>query len=143
MTKKTVIFLVLIVVAVVAAWVIYTIVKNQNREVGEPAPMEFEVVREWIPRDVGIGLEIVVDESTTKDMVVELGEYFRRTYAKELFVFIAIFDNEEAAKNRNTLSYPEEELMSHYLVQLTVNKNAGENELKWWDNDAGEWEIIE
>ena len=95
-----------------------------DRETGEPAPMEFEVIREWIPRDVGVGLEIVVDESTTKNMVLELGEYFRREYANELYVFIAIFNNEEAARNRNSLSYPEEKLTRQMQREKLVYRGA-------------------
>ena len=69
-------------------------------------PIAYEVARKWDVGSTGIGYEVFVDADTTKEEAIALGEYFREKYSIKSILHVAIFNNEEAARNRNNPNYP-------------------------------------
>ena len=99
--------------------------------------IQYSILRQWrIPTSHtpagGRGMEILVSATSTKEEVLQLATALRSQYAvNDQFLQVDIFDDENAYRNRDNMSYPESEYFKHFLVFMVVNPNTGANELNW------------
>ena len=102
------------------------------------APIDYSVIREWEIPAGGTGMEILVNESATKEKVLALAAHLREQYS-EGYIVIDIFDSLEACTAReietNTGHFPsnysEEEYWKHHLVNIIRNPKTGHDEILW------------
>ncbi len=97
----------------------------------KPKVTTYEVLRRWSIPAGGIGMEILVSDTTTKNDVLALARKLRNDNLSKGYIFISIFDSREACARRLDESYPEKKLFKHYLVQITVNPNTGFDKINW------------
>ncbi len=97
----------------------------------------FETLRQWGIPAGGIGMEILVAETATKEQVLALAKQLHDKYLSTGAMFILIFDSKEAYLSREAVlrgeesSYPEEEYDKHFLVNITRNANTGYDKILW------------
>ncbi len=96
-----------------------------------PAPLEYQIQKEWHPGSYGMGLHLVVDLSTTREQAFQLAEWLKSKYKKNDFLFIAILTDLIAAKNFDNPEYSDEELFKHYLILILRNDKSGHSETTW------------
>ena len=81
-------------------------------------------------------MELLVDESATKEEVLALAAHLREEHSGGHIV-IDIFDSVEAHVARETetrtghLPISEEEYWKHHLVMIKLNPNTGLDEILW------------
>ncbi len=105
---------------------------------GPTAPIDYQALREWDVPVGGIGMELLVDESATKEEVLALAAYLRQEHS-DGFLYIDIFDSPEAHAARETeirtghlpSNYSDEEYWKHHLVMIKLNPNTGLDEILW------------
>jgi len=110
--------------------------QKEKTTIDETRTINYEVLRSWnIPtwhtRAGGLGMELLVPDSTTRAQSLELAESFRKKRKSGEFLTIQIFDSREAYDNRENLDYSEEEYFKHFLVDMTINPNTGFDEIAW------------
>jgi len=96
-----------------------------------PEILDYQVLREWDIPAGGIGMDLLVSETATKEEVLALATHLRAKYLPRGFIFISIFDSSEAYLRREDTSYPEEEYFKHFLVQITRNPKTGYDQIEW------------
>lgn len=107
----------------------------------EPAPpetLDYQVLREWDIPAGGIGMELLVSETATKEEVLALATYLREEYSNG-HIYIYIFDSLEAHAARETetrtgkmpSNYSDEEYWKHHLVNIIRNPTTGYDEIQW------------
>lgn len=96
--------------------------------------LQFTVLREWTTPGgaggPGIGREILVSPLAKKEDILQLAADIRKQFDGHS-MFISIFDDKKAWENRTNMNYPENDYYLHYLVEITVNKNTGFDEIQW------------
>jgi len=103
---------------------------------GPTAPIDYQVLREWKIPAGGIGMELLVDESATKEEVLALAAYLQEKYSDGT-IYIDIFDSVEAQAARETevrtghLPISEEEYWKHHLVMIFLVPETGMDEIRW------------
>jgi len=103
---------------------------------GPTAPIDYQVLREWKIPAGGVGMELLVDETATKDEVLALAAHLREEYS-DGYLIIDIFDSLEAHAARETeartgqLPISEEEYWKHHLVMIFRNSKTGYDEIQW------------
>ncbi len=96
-----------------------------------PKTIDYQVIRQWAIPAGGIGMDILVSEEATKEEVLALANSLRSKYLPGGYIYIQIFDSLEAYSHREDLTYPQEEFMKHFLVDITRNPNTGYDEIRW------------
>ena len=96
-----------------------------------PNTLDYEVLREWDIPAGGIGMELLVSETATKEEVLALANSLRSKYLPRGSIFITIFDSKEAYTRIDDPTYPEEEYFKHLLVSIGRNPNTGYDEILW------------
>jgi len=103
---------------------------------GPTAPIDYQVLREWKIPAGGVGMELLVDETATKDEVLALAAHLREEYS-DGYLIIDIFDSLEAHAARETeartgqLPISEEEYWKHHLVMIFRNSKTDYDEIQW------------
>jgi len=103
---------------------------------GPTAPIDYQVLREWKIPAGGIGMELLVDETATKDEVLALAAHLRQEHS-DGYIYIDIFDSVAAQRARLTeartgqLPISEEEYWKHHLVMIFRNPKTGYDEIQW------------
>jgi len=105
---------------------------------GPAAPIDYQVLREWKIPAGGIGMELLVDESATKEEVLALAAYLWEEHSNG-YLIIDIFDSLEAHAARETetrtghlpSNYSDEEYWKHHLMIIIRNPKTGYDEIQW------------
>jgi len=100
--------------------------------------LDYQVLREWEIPAGGIGMDLLVDESATKEEVLALAAYLREEHS-DGYIVIFIFDSVEAHAARETetrtgrfpSNYSDEEYLKHHLVNIIRNPKTGHDEIQW------------
>jgi len=103
-----------------------------------PETLDYQVLREWDIPAGGIGMDLLVDESATKEEVLALAAHLREEYS-DGYIYIYIFDSLEAHAARETeirtghlpSNYSDEEYWKHHLVNIIRNPKTGYDEIQW------------
>ena len=101
-----------------------------------PKTLDYQVLREWDIPAGGIGMELLVDDSATKEEVLALAAHLREEHS-DGYIYIDIFDSVAAQRARLTevrtgqLPISEEEYWKHHLVMIKLNPNTGLDEIQW------------
>jgi len=103
--------------------------------------IDYQVLREWkIPAGGrGIGMELLVSETATKEEVLALATHLRSKYLSRGAINIEIWDSHEAyiesrVYEQDPDRYSEkemEEIFKHILVWIQRNPHTGWDEIKW------------
>jgi len=86
----------------------------------------------------GSTYQVLVEKETKKEDVIRLAKYLRNKHSSSSFIFIAIFNDEEALENKINESYSTKRVMQHFLIQITKNNNTGFDKVIWMKNGEGE-----
>jgi len=88
----------------------------------------YETLRKWdILVNEGVGMELLVSPSATKQEVMTLARHLKSKYrSRNKYVWVNIFDSKIAYLRRDDMSYPQAEYWKHFLVQVNLS-----NEVMW------------
>ncbi len=100
-------------------------------------PLGYQVLREWDIPAGGIGMDILVSETATKEEALALANYLRSEYSYKGNLFISIYDSKEAQSSNFQGVMSDEEFRKHFLVQITRNKITGYDEIEWLATERG------
>ena len=120
-----------IVLAVAAVFLWNTFFGKSSSETTIP----YEVLSKKSGRSGKFTMDVLVDQSASKEDVMKLAESLRRKYSGE-FQVISIYDSREAARRRTDDSYPEKELSKHWLVVIDTLSDPGK-EVRWVAKERG------
>ena len=105
---------------------------------GPTAPsLDYQVLREWDIPAGGIGMDILVSETATKEEALALANYLRSKYSYKGYIFISIYDSKEAQASNFQGTMSDEEFRKHFLVQITRNPKTGYDEIEWLATERG------
>jgi len=100
----------------------------------EPKAEEFigyQTLREWTIGASGIGMEILVSPTNTKEEIMALAGHLRKEKIRSgTRNIVFIFDSRDAWANRENDNYPQEKYMKHFLVSINVPA-TGRPEIRW------------
>ncbi|MEJ2368050.1 MAG: hypothetical protein P8Z49_06820 [Acidobacteriota bacterium] len=99
----------------------------------------YDILREQIVGPV-LSVEILVDDTATKDQVLALAQELGRSYLADESIrraFVFIYDSREAQERRMDESYPRSDFLSHYLAAVSIDKDTGENTIRWTAEGRG------
>lgn len=97
----------------------------------ETPQIKYEVLRSWIPGRSGIGMDVLISPTSTKNEVLALAKYFVSQHRNAGQIVIFIFDLREAWANRDNDNYSEKKYFQHFLVKIMVPPLDGYDEIKW------------
>lgn len=103
---------------------------TSKKEIVKNKLIEHKTLRQWNIPAGGIGVDILVSEKAKKEEVMALAKALRNNYYQNNF-FLNIFDSEEAYENRFNENYPLDEYRKHWLLQVSINKKTGCDEITW------------
>jgi len=91
--------------------------------------IKYSVLRQWKIGSTGIGMEILVSPTNTKDEIMALAGNLRKEKLRGgPLNIIFIFDSKEAWANRDNDAYPEKTYWKHFLVEINTQEAE---EIKW------------
>lgn len=130
--------------SVIAVLTIMILATSCGPTVPSPEILDYQVLREWKIPAGGIGMELLVDESATKEEVLALAAHLREEHSGG-YIVIDIFDSVEAHVARETetrtghlpSNYSEEEYWKHHLVMISQNPSTGYDEIEWVAKERG------
>jgi len=102
--------------------------------------IDYQVLKESHPalgKKGGIGMDILVDESATKEEVMALASRLRARYHDKDFIWINIFDSRDDWADRENMTkgalprYSEKDFYRHFLVDITKNEATGLDKINW------------
>ncbi|RPH93580.1 hypothetical protein EHM69_09875 [candidate division KSB1 bacterium] len=107
--------------------------------------IEYDVVRKWeIPcgGKGGVGMEILVDESSTRQEVMNLARRIHAEYDTKGCIFFSIYDSRDAWLDRldamndpngkkTKLRLSENEYWKHFLVDVVRNSSKNIDKVDW------------
>ncbi len=102
-----------------------------------PETLDYQVLREWDIPAGGIGMDLLVSETATKEEVLTLATYLRSKYSHKGYIVISILDSKEAQTNKIQGTMSDEEFRKHFLVQITRNPKTGYDEIEWLATERG------
>jgi hypothetical protein len=100
-----------------------------------PKTLDYQVLREWDP-DGGIGMELLVSETATKEEVLVLARYLRSEHSKG-YLYISIYDSKQAQVDALKGTLSDEDFHKHFLVDIKRNPNTGVDEITWVATERG------
>jgi len=101
-----------------------------------PEILDYQVLREWDIPAGGIGMDILVSETATKEEALALATYLRSKHSKGN-LFVSIFDSKEAQVSRFQGTMSDEEFRKHFLVQIIRNTKTGYDGIEWLATERG------
>ena len=93
--------------------------------------ISYEILRKWTPQGGGIGMALLVPEVSTKEEILALARNLRAAHLSKRWIWIDIFDSEEAFQHRDDPKYPEAKYFKHWLAQVSYNKATGYDKIEW------------
>jgi hypothetical protein len=78
----------------------------------------------------GLSMSIIVPGKMKKEEVMRLAEEIRNS-SDGKYLYVQIFDLEEAQRNQANDKYPEKKYWKHFLVDIAVNPSTGMNRIAW------------
>jgi hypothetical protein len=95
----------------------------------------YQIVKSVKRLDGKLIMEVIVSETASQKEVLDLAENLRQEYAGA-FASIIIFDSHEAWRRHLDMTYPEEELSKHWLVNIA--DFLGGEEVRWVAEGRGQ-----
>ena len=121
-----------ILVVVGIALVVYA----QSYTAKPPPEIDYEVLREWNLPAGGIGMELLVSETATREQVLALATYLHSKHSRG-WLNISIYDSREAHASSLKGTLSDEEFLKHVLVSITRNPDTGYDKIEWLATERG------
>jgi hypothetical protein len=101
-----------------------------------PKTLDYQVLREWDIPAGGIGMELLVSETATKEEVLALANYLRSEHPKG-YLYISIYDSKQAQVDALKGTLSDEDFHKHFLVDISRNPKTGYDEITWVATERG------